>query len=107
MSGIVPRVGFGRSRQQYDRKGVIRRAGDAGPIIVEPDLDCSVIPAVDDNQRIDDDLVGAGGWIVVVPPDTDVKSADRILVGSQTFMVVRVLGPASHAAAWRVLCTET
>jgi head-tail adaptor len=45
-------------------------------------------------------------WVVTLPALTDVRAADRLVVGTRTFEVVAPLGPRSYEVSRRVVCSE-
>jgi head-tail adaptor len=45
-------------------------------------------------------------WTLTLPAGTNVRSDDRVLVGSRTFEVLGVLAPRSYALATRVVAVE-
>jgi len=68
---------------------------------------CRVAPSGQSPQErvIAERLTATAIWTVTLPAGTDVRPADRIVVGSRAFEVVGVLA-RSYELARRVVCTE-
>ena len=69
---------------------------------------CRVSPAGKSaEERIIADRLGqAMAWAITVPPETDVKRTDRVIVNGRTFEVAQILGPRSYEVSRRVVAIE-
>ncbi len=68
---------------------------------------CRVAPSGQSPQErvIAERLTATSVWTITLPAETDVRPADRLLVGTRTFEVAGVLA-RSEEIARRVICTE-
>jgi head-tail adaptor len=68
---------------------------------------CRVAPARGPTEL---DLVNRAaavqGWTLTLPYNTDVRPADRLVVGSRTFEVIGRLAAETYETARRVVCVE-
>ena len=96
-------VGIGRRSQASDGAGgytdtwstVASVAGRVSPGGLTPQ-----------ERAIAERLVGVQTWTITLPALTDVRAADRLIVGSRTLEVVGVLAPRSYELCTRCVCVE-
>lgn len=70
-------------------------------------VSCRIAPAGGGPQErtIANKLSSVSAWTITLPAETDVKTTDRLVVGSRAFEVVAVLARSGEVAR-RVVCTE-
>lgn len=100
----------------FDRQAVITRGGGStsdgagGTITGSPVTVATVACRLAPNQTADREAIAAAGlqaqtvWRLTVPQGTDLRTSDRVTVGSQGYEVLAVYGPRSYETARVALC---